>query len=217
MPGDATRCLASMGNYVFNTKTLIDIVTPAGEDDQYTDIGGAHHPRAHRCRRGACVRLLQEHRARPGRAREGLLARRRHASTRTSTRTWTCSRRVPVFNLYNDQWPVFTSHAAAAAGEGVAWCRRRAVVRRRQPVVRGLDRLGRPRRAFDRVARRASCITMRDVTDSILFPGVRIGAGAQRQPVHHRQERAGAARHSHRLRPARPTPSGSPSATTASW
>ena len=24
MPGDPTRCLASMGNYVFDTKTLID-------------------------------------------------------------------------------------------------------------------------------------------------------------------------------------------------
>ncbi|HAP77624.1 MAG TPA: glucose-1-phosphate adenylyltransferase, partial [Acidimicrobiaceae bacterium] len=40
MPGDSTRCLASMGNYVFDTKTLIDIVTPTGNDAVATDIGG---------------------------------------------------------------------------------------------------------------------------------------------------------------------------------
>ena len=38
MPGDDSRCLASMGNYVFDTKTLIEIVTP--REDQYTDLGG---------------------------------------------------------------------------------------------------------------------------------------------------------------------------------
>src|SRR6187200_2695037 len=37
MPGDDTRCLASMGNYVFTTQTLIDVVTP--RENQYTDLG----------------------------------------------------------------------------------------------------------------------------------------------------------------------------------
>jgi glucose-1-phosphate adenylyltransferase len=40
MPGDATRALASMGNYVFETQTLIDIVSPTGTDNVATDIGG---------------------------------------------------------------------------------------------------------------------------------------------------------------------------------
>jgi glucose-1-phosphate adenylyltransferase len=40
MPGDSTRALASMGNYVFDTQTLIDIVSPTGEDTIATDIGG---------------------------------------------------------------------------------------------------------------------------------------------------------------------------------
>ena len=39
MPGDDTRCLASMGNYVFNTQTLIDIVTP-NEESPLIDMGG---------------------------------------------------------------------------------------------------------------------------------------------------------------------------------
>ncbi len=38
MPGDDSRCLASMGNYVFDTSTLVDVVTP--RDDTYTDLGG---------------------------------------------------------------------------------------------------------------------------------------------------------------------------------
>ena len=40
MPGDPTRCLASMGNYVFETQALIDIVTASGTDKRPTDIGG---------------------------------------------------------------------------------------------------------------------------------------------------------------------------------
>ena len=39
MPGDDTRCLASMGNYVFDTQTLIDIVTP-NPTRPMTDMGG---------------------------------------------------------------------------------------------------------------------------------------------------------------------------------
>jgi glucose-1-phosphate adenylyltransferase len=40
MPGDPSRALASMGNYVFETQTLIDIVSPTGADSIATDIGG---------------------------------------------------------------------------------------------------------------------------------------------------------------------------------
>ena len=39
MPGDPTRSLASMGNYVFTTKALIDIVTPT-DDFGPKDMGG---------------------------------------------------------------------------------------------------------------------------------------------------------------------------------
>ncbi len=39
MPGDDSRCLASMGNYVFDTQTLMDIVTP-DEDNPLIDMGG---------------------------------------------------------------------------------------------------------------------------------------------------------------------------------
>ena len=46
MPGDDKRCLASMGNYVFDTATLIDVVTP--RDDALHRPRRPRHPGAHR-------------------------------------------------------------------------------------------------------------------------------------------------------------------------
>jgi glucose-1-phosphate adenylyltransferase len=40
MPGNPDMALASMGNYVFNTDVLIDIVTPSPNANTNTDIGG---------------------------------------------------------------------------------------------------------------------------------------------------------------------------------
>ena len=40
MPDDPTRSLASMGNYVFDTDVLVDIVTPTPTSRTNTDVGG---------------------------------------------------------------------------------------------------------------------------------------------------------------------------------
>ncbi len=40
MPGDDTRVLASMGNYVFSTSTLVDVVSPSASSAAATDLGG---------------------------------------------------------------------------------------------------------------------------------------------------------------------------------
>src|SRR5581483_7683652 len=40
MPNDPSRCLASMGNYVFDVQTLVDVVTPRHGEGERTDIGG---------------------------------------------------------------------------------------------------------------------------------------------------------------------------------
>ena len=78
--------------------------------------------------RGPRLRLLDERRARPGRPRARLLARRRDDRRATSTANMDLIAPLPVFNLYNDQWPVYTSPRRRAAGEGVA--RARAASRR---------------------------------------------------------------------------------------
>jgi len=109
MPGDTTRCLASMGNYVFDTKTLIDIVTPAGTDNQYTDIGGHIIPaltaegKAHVYDFSTNVVPGQDDREKGYWRDVGTIDSYYDANMDLLSP-------VPVFNLYNEQWPVFTSH-----------------------------------------------------------------------------------------------------------
>ena len=109
MPGDDTRCLASMGNYVFDTKTLIDIVTPAGQDDQYTDIGGHIIP-ALTAQGSAHVYDFSKNNV-PGQDdREKGYWRDVGTIDSYYDANMDLLAPVPVFNLYNSGWPVFTSH-----------------------------------------------------------------------------------------------------------
>jgi glucose-1-phosphate adenylyltransferase len=90
--GDDTRCLASMGNYVFNTETLVDIVTPGGASRIATDIGGDVMPRAHR--EGLAHVYDFSTNSIPGRTNASTATGATSApSTRTTTPTWTCWRR----------------------------------------------------------------------------------------------------------------------------
>ena len=109
MPGDDSRWLASMGNYVFDTQTLIDIVTP--QENQYTDIGGDVIP-ALTAKGDARVYDFSKNRI-PGQDdRErgywrdvGTIDAFFHANMDLIAP-------VPQFNLYNEQWPVFTTRKA---------------------------------------------------------------------------------------------------------
>ncbi|MFZ9041107.1 MAG: glucose-1-phosphate adenylyltransferase [Ilumatobacteraceae bacterium] len=106
MPGDPERCLASMGNYVFDTQTLIDIVTP-DEREPLRDMGGDVIPA-----------LTQQGVARvydfstnvvPGQdERERGYWRDVGTLDMFFETNMDLIAPVPVFNLYNDLWPVFT-------------------------------------------------------------------------------------------------------------
>ena len=177
MQGDPTRCLASMGNYVFDTKTLIDIVTPTGEDDQYTDIGGHIIPAltasgvAHVYDFSTNIVPGQDQREKGYWRDVGTIDSYYDANMDLLSP-------VPVFNLYNDDWPVFTSHESlppakisrGAGGEpahvdGSLLCAGSIVSGAH--VERSIVSPG------VRVEHDAH------VTDSILFPGVKVGAGAR--------------------------------------
>ena len=109
MAGDPARCLASMGNYVFNTKTLVDIVTPAGQDDAHTDLGGHIIPAL----TAAGVAHVYDFSTNvvPGQdAREKGYWRDVGTIDSYYDANMDLLSPVPVFNLYNDDWPVFTSH-----------------------------------------------------------------------------------------------------------
>ncbi len=180
MPGDDTRCLASMGNYVFNTKTLIDIVTPPESTDgrnPYTDLGGDVIPALTESGQARVYDFSEN--VIPGQdEREqgywrdvGTLDAFYHANMDLIAP-------VPVFNLYNDRWPVFTTRQALPPAK----------------VSRG--RGGEPPYVDDSLLCQGSilsgghversivgpgCYIDHDahVTDSIIFPGVTIGPGAR--------------------------------------
>jgi glucose-1-phosphate adenylyltransferase len=177
MPGDQTRCLASMGNYVFDTSTLIDVVTP--RDNQYTDIGADVIPALTRARVAHAYDFSrnvvpgQDERERGYWRDVGTLDAYYHANMDLIAPQ-------PVFNLYNGRWPVYTYRGAEPPAK----------------VSRGPG--GEPSSIDGSLLCEGSIISGAhversiiapgvyvdhdaDVTDSILFPGVRVGPGARLQ------------------------------------
>jgi glucose-1-phosphate adenylyltransferase len=85
---------------------------------------------------------------------------------------------VPVFNLYNDEWPVFTSHqsqppAKISRGHGGEPAYVDGSLLSNGSIVSGAH--------VERCIVSPGVVVHHDahVTDSILFPGVRVGPGAR--------------------------------------
>ncbi len=176
MVGDSTRCLASMGNYVFTTKTLIDIVTPAGQDDAYTDLG-AHIIPALTAAGDAHVYDFSTNVVPGQHPRE--MGYWRDVGTIDSyfDANMDLLLPLPVFDLYNDKWPVFTNHpplppAKVSRGENGASSFVDGSLLCAGSIMSGAH--------FERSIASPGVRVHHGshVTDSILFPGVRIGAGA---------------------------------------
>jgi len=110
MPGDPNRCLASMGNYVFDTQTLIDVVTPNSENP-LVDMGGDVIPEL--TRQGvARVYDFSTNRV-PGQdSRERGYWRDVGTIDAYYDANMDLIDPVPVFNLYNQRWPVYTHRKA---------------------------------------------------------------------------------------------------------
>jgi glucose-1-phosphate adenylyltransferase len=176
MPGDDTRCLASMGNYVFDTETLVDIVTP-NADDPLTDMGGDVIPAL--TSQGVARVYDFSTNVVPGQD-ERELGYWRDVGTLDAyyDANMDLIAPVPVFNLYNARWPVYTSRKALPPAK----------------VSRG--RGGEPSFVDGSQLCQGSIVsgghvessivgpgTFVDhdahVTESILFPGVHVGAGAR--------------------------------------
>ncbi len=106
MPGDDSRCLASMGNYVFDTETLVDIVTP-NHDEPLKDMGGDVIPAL--TREGVARVYDFSTNVVPGQDdRERGYWRDVGTLDMYYDTNMDLIAPVPVFNLYNDQWPVYT-------------------------------------------------------------------------------------------------------------
>lgn len=168
MPGDPTKSLVPMGNYVFTTEALVDIVTPLGDDSGPTDIGGDVIPAPTRA--GVARMYDFSPNTIPARpitsAGTGAMS---GASTPTTRRTWTCS--APRAAAQPLQQGVAGLQPAAAAAPGQARSRvgRRGCAGRTACCAR-FDRAG---ASVDRsilspdVFADSSAV----VTESILFPG----------------------------------------------
>jgi glucose-1-phosphate adenylyltransferase len=177
MEGDPTRCLASMGNYVFDTQALIDVVTPRDGSFDPTDIGGDVLPE-----------LTSRGRARvydfstndvPGQV---ALERGYWRDVGSIDAYYDASMDliapVPLFDLYNRDWPVYSLQlqlppAKLSRGHEGGTPEVTNSLLCAGSIVSGghVDRsiIG-PDVYVDEGA---------VVTDSILFPGVRIGRGAR--------------------------------------
>ncbi len=177
MPGDETRCLASMGNYVFETQTLVDVVTPAGLDQQRTDIGGDVIPAL--TREGVARVYDFSTNDVPGQdERERGYWRDVGTLDAYYAANMDLVAPVPEFNLYNDAWPMLTDQpplppAKISRGPGGEPASVGASLLCQGSIVSGahVERsIVGPGSYVDHDAH---------VVDSILFPGVRVAPGAR--------------------------------------
>jgi glucose-1-phosphate adenylyltransferase len=176
MPGDTSRVLASMGNYVFDTQTLIDIVTPAGEDDAYTDLG-AHIIPALTASGDAHVYDFSTNVVPGQHDREKGYWRDVGTIDSYFDANMDLLSPLPVFDLYNSQWPVFTNQtplppAKVSRGENGEPSFVEGSLLCAGSIISG----GHVERSIVSPAARVHHDS--HITDSILFSGVRIGAGA---------------------------------------
>jgi glucose-1-phosphate adenylyltransferase len=160
LPDSPEEVFASMGNYVFSTKTLIDAVTRDAEDEESRhDIGGDIIP--------AMVKAGEAHvydfntNEVPG-ATDRDRAYWRDVGTLDS---YYDSHRdlvsvYPVFNLYNRHWPIYTS------------------VPQMPPAKFVLEDGIRTGQAFNSLVSTGCIISGATVRNSVLSPGVRIDSYA---------------------------------------
>ncbi|NND74204.1 MAG: glucose-1-phosphate adenylyltransferase [Ilumatobacter sp.] len=176
MPGNDEMCLASMGNYVFDRQTLIDIVTP-GSDDTMNDLGGDVIPAL----TSSGVARVYDFSTNDV---PGLEERERGYWRDVGTldaffdANMDLIAPVPVFSLYNDRWPVITTRKALPPAkvsrgpggqppfvDGSLLCQGSIISgsHLEQSIIGPSARVGDGAK----------------VTESIIFPGVTIGSGAE--------------------------------------
>jgi glucose-1-phosphate adenylyltransferase len=113
IPGDPERVLASMGNYLFSTPVLIDILEGNGERMEWNDFGRDILPKVFRKRRLYAYDFNRN-------IIPGMLEGEENSYWRdvgTIEAYYAANMELrhvsPPLNLYNDQWPIITSEKPA--------------------------------------------------------------------------------------------------------
>ena len=216
MPGDPSRALASMGNYVFDTQTLIDVVSPTGTDEIATDIGGDVIPML--TRSGVAHMYDFSTNVIPGQAEHergywrdvGSLDAYYEANMDLIAP-------VPPFSLYNGEWPMYSLQLPLPPAKIDHGPGGERPSHRQQPAVRRIDRVGWNRRALDpRPGDIRRCVSCRQRVDPV--PRCPRRAGRAAASVCDRQERRDPRRPRDRSRRrGRPQPSSRSAIGESSW
>ena len=177
MPDDPTRSLASMGNYVFDTDILVDIVSPSPTSRTNTDVGGDVIPAL--TERGVANMYDFSTNEIPGQAEHERGYWRDVGSLDAYyDANMDLLMPLPAFSLYNPDWPVYSLQLPLP------------------PAKVGYGRSGEHGKISNSLLCAGSIVsggvversiigpdvyidTSAEVTDSIIFPGVRIGPGAR--------------------------------------
>jgi glucose-1-phosphate adenylyltransferase len=177
MPGDPSRALASMGNYVFDTQTLIDIVSPTANHQAATDIGGDVIPAL--TREGVAHVYDFSQNIIPGQAEHERGYWRDVGSLDAYyDANMDLLRQVPPFSLYNSRWPVYSLQLPlppAKIDRGPSG--QQALVVNSLLCAGSIVSGGQVERSI--LGPECYVDGSAQVTESILFPGVRVGPGAR--------------------------------------
>jgi glucose-1-phosphate adenylyltransferase len=108
IPGDPTRCLASMGNYLFTTDALVqEIVRDAGDPESVHDFGKSIISTIHQRKRVFVYDFARN--VVPG---QGEKERGYWRDVGSLDAYFQANMDLvdvdPIFSLYNDQWPIYT-------------------------------------------------------------------------------------------------------------
>ena len=160
VPGDPTRCLASMGNYVFTTESLFrEIVKDAGDTGSAHDFGKSIVTQMYKTR-PVFVYVFQTNVV-PG---QGEKERGYWRDVGTIDAYYQSNMDLvevdPIFSLYNDRWPIYTSRNNYPPSKFVF-------------ANEGEGRVG---RATDSLVSEGCIISGGQVHHSILSPKVRINS-----------------------------------------
>ena len=112
MPGDPTRCLASMGNYIFNTETLVrEVVNDAKQETSAHDFGKSILASLNKRARVFAYDFQTNMVPGLGKRERGYW---RDVGTLDAyfQANMDLIAVEPIFNLYNSQWPIVTANTS---------------------------------------------------------------------------------------------------------
>jgi len=163
MPGDPTRCLASMGNYIFNTETLVrEVTADAKNESSAHDFGKSILASINTRAKVYAYDFLQNVVPGLGQRERGYW---RDVGTLDSyfQANMDLIAVEPIFNLYNSQWPIITASTSLPPAK----------------FVFGDEVQKRVGRALDSLVSEGCIISGGLVERSVLSPRVRINSWSQ--------------------------------------